>query len=53
MIIILNIMLFLVNLYSIGVNQKKLDIIEDKLQDMAMLEERLKHYLDNLDSCFI
>lgn len=50
---VLNIALFLVNVYSIGVNQKKLEIIEDKLQDMAMIEERLKHYMENLDSAFI
>lgn len=52
MLTVVNIALVLVNLYSVGVSEKKIEIIEEKLADMAMLEARVKHICDNLDSVF-
>lgn len=53
MLTILNCGLILVNLYCIGLSGKKLEIIEDKLNDLSMIEERIKHVCENLDSVFI
>lgn len=53
MLTIINIALVVVNLYSVGMAEKKLDLLDDKLTDMAMLEERVKHICENLDSCFM
>lgn len=53
MLTIINLALVFVNFASIGAAEKKLEIIDDKLQDMAMIEERVKHICENLDSCFL
>lgn len=52
MLTCLNVALVIVNLYSVGIAQKKIEIIEEKLDDMAMLEKRVEHIADNLDSVF-
>ena len=48
---VINIALVFVNLYSIGVSESKLQIVQEKLDDLSMLEERIKHIAENLDSC--
>lgn len=53
MLTILNISLLLVNLYSVGVSEKKLQEIEEKMDDMACIEDRINHLLVNLDSAFL
>lgn len=50
LLLILNIALVLVNFYSLGVSEKKLEIIDEKLTDLAMLETEIKHIAENLDS---
>lgn len=52
MLTVCNIFLLLANLYSIGLANKKMEIIEDKLEDMSMLEKRVAHICDNMDSAF-
>lgn len=52
MLTVVNIALVLINLYSLGCADRKLDIVQEKLDDMAMLEQRVRHICDNLDSCF-
>lgn len=53
MLTILNISLLLVNLYSVGVSEKKLQEIEEKMDDMACVEVKLRHLLEDLDSAFL
>ena len=53
MITTINLALILVNLYSVGCAEKKLEAIEDKLDDLAVIEERLKHLCENMDSAFL
>lgn len=52
MLTVINLALVLVNLYSIGVSEHKVQILEDKLDDLAMIEERIRHIAENLDSAF-
>lgn len=52
MLTIINLALVLVNLYSVGVAEHKVQILDEKLDDLAMIEERLKHIAENLDSAF-
>lgn len=53
MLTVINMTLILVNLYSVGVAEKKIQIIEEKLDDLAMLEKKVSHLCENLDSCFV
>lgn len=53
MLTVINVTLILVNLYSVGVAEKKLSIIEEKLDDLSMLEKKVQHLCENLDSCFV
>lgn len=49
---ILNLAILLCNLYSLGASYKKFEVIDEKLDDMAMMEKRISHLCDNLDSVF-
>lgn len=53
MLIVVNLALIMVNLYSIGVAEKKLSIIDEKMNDLAVLEAKINHLCENLDSCFV
>ena len=53
MLTVINMTLILVNLYSVGLAEKKMSIIDEKLDDLAMLEKKVEHLCENLDSCFV
>lgn len=53
MLTIINLGLIVVNLYSIGCAEKKMQVIDEKLDDLAMIETKIKHLCENLDSCFV
>lgn len=52
LVTVINIALLLVNLYSVGVAEKKLSIIDEKLDDLAVIESQIKHFAESLDSAF-
>lgn len=49
---ILNCAILLCNIYTLGLTGKKVEIIEEKIADMSMVEERIKHLCEDLDSAF-
>lgn len=53
LITLINLTLVLVNLYSVGVSQKKMEIIDEKLEDLSMLEKRIANLCENVDSAFL
>lgn len=49
---VINIMIFLSNGFLIGHFGKVVEALDDKLEDMSMIESRIEHYFVNSDSAF-